>query len=65
MFHITSPDVSVLFLKFPCLVWVDYRYDKTSPNHYVFVKKFSNEKYIILLLYVDDMSIVDHDKDDI
>jgi len=44
---------------------MDHRYDKTSYDHYVFVKKFPNEKYIILLLYVDDMLIADHDKNDI
>ena len=39
--------------------------DKTSSDHCVFVKKFPNKKYIILLLYVDDMLIVGHDKNDI
>jgi len=43
----------------------DHGYDKTSSNQCVFVKKFLNGKYIILLLYVDDMLIVGHDKDDI
>jgi len=31
---------------------MDHGYDKTSFDHYVFVKKFPNEKYIILLLYM-------------
>ena len=37
---------------------VEHRYDKTISNHCVFVKKFSNGEFIILLLYVDDMLIV-------
>ena len=44
---------------------MDHRYDKTFSNHCVFVKKFPGGKYIILLLYVDDMLIVGHDKNDI
>jgi len=42
-----------------------HRYDKTSSDHCVFVKKFPNGNYIILLLYVEDMLIVGHDKNDI
>jgi len=33
-------------------------YKKTTSNHCVFVKKFSDDDFIILLLYVDDMLIV-------
>jgi len=44
---------------------MDHVYDKTYSDHCVFVKKFPNGKYIILLLYVDDMLIVGHDKNDI
>ena len=33
-------------------------YMKTTSNHCVFVRKFSNDDFIILLLYVDDMLIV-------
>jgi len=44
---------------------MDHEYDKTSSDHCVFVKKFPGGKYIILLLYVDDMLIVGHDKNDI
>ena len=44
---------------------MDHVYDKTSSDHCVFVKKFPNGKYIILLLYVDGMLIVGHDKNDI
>ena len=44
---------------------IDHGYNKTSFDHCVFVKKFPNGKYIILLLYVDDMLIVGHDKNGI
>jgi len=40
---------------------MDHKYDETSSDHCVFVKKFFNGKYIILFLYVDDMLIVGHD----
>ena len=33
-------------------------YKKTTSDHCVFVQKFSNDDFIILLLYVDDMLIV-------
>lgn len=36
-------------------------YGKTTSDHCVFIKKFSDGDYIILLLYVDDMLIVGHD----
>ena len=39
----------------------DHRYNKTASDHCVFVKKFSDGNFIILLLYVDDMLIVGHD----
>ena len=40
---------------------VEHRYDRTASDHCVFVKKFSDGKSIILLLYVDDMLIVSRD----
>jgi len=40
---------------------VEHGYDKTTSDHCVFVKKFSNGEFIILLLYVDDMLIVGRD----
>ncbi|KAL6345710.1 hypothetical protein AAG906_017451 [Vitis piasezkii] len=40
---------------------VEYGYDRTVFYHCVFVKKFSDEEFIILLLYVDDMLIVGRD----
>ena len=33
-------------------------YKKTASDHCVFVKRFANNDFIILLLYVDDMLIV-------
>ena len=36
-------------------------YGKTNSDHCVFVKKFSDDDFVILLLYVDDMLIVGHD----
>ena len=35
----------------------DYR--KTTFDHFVFVKKFSDDDFVILLLYVDDILIAD------
>ena len=34
------------------------RLQKTISDHYVFVRNFSDDDFIILLLYVDDMLIV-------
>nr|KYP47621.1 Retrovirus-related Pol polyprotein from transposon TNT 1-94 [Cajanus cajan] len=36
-------------------------YKKTTSDHCVFVKNFSDDDFIILLLYVDDMLIVGKD----
>ena len=33
-------------------------YKKTSSDHCVFVRNFSDEDFVIMLLYVDDMLIV-------
>ena len=33
-------------------------YKKTTSDHYVFVRKFSDDEFIILLVHVDDMVIV-------
>ena len=35
-------------------------YKKTTSDHCVFVQKFSDDDFIILLLYVDDMLIIGH-----
>ena len=34
---------------------------RTTSDHYVFMKRFSYENFIILLFYVDDILIVGHD----
>ena len=36
-------------------------YKRTAVDHCVFIKKYSNDDFIILLLYVDDMLIIGHD----
>ena len=40
------------------LLWGEHVYKKTSSDHCVFVQKFTDNDFIILLLYVDDMLIV-------
>jgi ATP-binding cassette subfamily B (MDR/TAP) protein 1 len=40
---------------------VDHGYAGTTSDHCVFMKRFPNGNFIILLLYVDDMLIVGHD----
>ena len=42
---------------------LNHGYSKTN-SAFVFVKWFYNGDLFILLFYVDDMFIVDHDKDD-
>ena len=37
---------------------VGHRYTRINADHCVYVKKFPNGKFVILLLYVDDMLIV-------
>ena len=39
----------------------DQEYHKTQTDHSVFVKKFNRGDFLILLLYVDDMLIVERD----
>ena len=36
-------------------------YTRTNANHCVYVRKFLNGKFVILLLYIDDMLIVGQD----
>ena len=36
---------------------VGHEYTRTNANHCVYVRKFPNGKFVILLLYVDDMLI--------
>ena len=38
---------------------------RTSSDHCVFTRKFSDDDFIILLLYVDDMLIISHDSNKI
>lgn len=40
---------------------VEHGYNRTSSDHCVFMKKFFDGDFIILLLYVDDMLIIGHD----
>ena len=40
---------------------VEHGYDGTTSDHCMFVKKFFDREFIILLLYVDDMLIVGRD----
>ena len=40
---------------------VSHGYRRTAVDHCVYVRKFNNNKFIILLSYVDDMLIVEHD----
>ena len=39
----------------------NHGFNKTMCNHYVFVKKFGDNDFIIFLLYVDGMLIVGQD----
>ena len=39
---------------------MSHGYNRTSFNHCVFTRKFSNDNFVILLLYVDDMLIIGH-----
>jgi len=39
----------------------EHGYKKTTSDHSVFVKRFANNDFIILLLYVDNMFIVGKD----
>ena len=40
---------------------VEHAYDKTFSDHCVFMKRFLDGNFIIILLYVDDTMIVGHD----
>ena len=40
---------------------MSHGYNRTSSGHCVFTRKFSDDDFIILLLYVDDMLIIGHD----
>ena len=40
---------------------VEHGYNMTSYDHCVFMKRFSDGNFNILLLYMDDMLIISHD----
>ena len=40
---------------------VDHGYHRTTSDHYIFMKRFPDGNFIILLLYVDDMLIIGYD----
>ena len=40
---------------------INHGYSRTTPDHCVFTKRFSDDDFIIFLLYVDDMLIIGHD----
>ena len=44
---------------------MSHGYKRTTSDHCVFTKKFSNDDFIILLLYVDDMLIIGDDSNKI
>ncbi|CAL9016331.1 unnamed protein product [Prunus brigantina] len=44
---------------------IEHRYQRTTSDHCVFVKRFDDGEFIILLLYVDDMLIVGQNSDKI
>ncbi|VVA10754.1 PREDICTED: Retrovirus-related Pol poly from [Prunus dulcis] len=44
---------------------IEHRYRRTTSDHCVFVKRFDDGEFIILLLYVDDMLIVGQNSDKI
>ena len=44
---------------------MSHGYNRTTSYHYVFTRKFSNDDFVILLMYVDDMLIIGHDSNKI
>ena len=43
----------------------DHGFNNTMSDHFIFVKKFGDSDFVILLLYVDDMLIVGQDTSEI
>jgi Reverse transcriptase (RNA-dependent DNA polymerase) len=39
----------------------DNKFEKTNSDSYIFMKRYSSDHYIILLIYVDDMLVVGSD----
>ena len=52
------------YLKFDKFM-TEQGYDRCHSNHCVYFKRLDNVRYIILLLYVDDMLVVGSNKQDI
>ena len=44
---------------------LEHGFQRLEADHYVYIKRYDQGQYIILLLYVDDMLIVGHDKNKI
>ena len=44
---------------------MSHGYNKTTYDHCAFFRKFFDDDFIILLLYVDDMLIIGHDSSNI
>lgn len=44
---------------------LEHGFQRLEADHCVYIKRYDQGKYIILLLYVDDMLIVGHDKNNI
>jgi len=44
---------------------LEHGFQRLEADHCVYIKRYGQGKYIILLLYVDDMLIVGHDKNKI
>ena len=44
---------------------LEHGFQRLEVDHCVYIKRYDQGKYIILLLYVDDMLIVGHDKNKI
>lgn len=42
---------------------LDHGFKRLESNHCVYIKMYDQEKFIILLIYVDDMLVVGKDKD--
>jgi len=40
---------------------LEHGFQRLEADRYVYIKRYDQEKYIILFLYVDDMLIVGHD----
>ena len=49
-----------LYKKFESFM-LEYKFQKTQVDHCVFLKRYDEDEFLILLLYVDDMMIVGQD----